>query len=119
MSKVKQATDQIECHFCGQLWFISELQQVCLADGPDDFITVGMCDECAEECEKHFANREDGCEDDYDDEFKEVLPCDKYNEDDTQLVDAWLENDPQFDFISDPENVKGENDGNGPIGSKT
>ena len=117
MGKVKQTTDQIECHFCGQLWFISELQEVCLADGPDDFINVGMCDECAEECEKHFVNRED----DYDDEFEEVLPCDKYNEDDQRLVDAGvpLDYDNQFDFISDPEKAKGASDGNGSLGSST
>ena len=79
MSKVKQAVDQIECHFCGQLWFISELQDVCIADGPDDFIHVGMCDECAEAYEEHCAMHED--------DHKELM-CDKYNEDDQRLVDA-------------------------------
>jgi len=93
MGKVKQASQQIECHFCGQLWFVNELQDVCVADGPDDFQHVGMCDECAEAYEEYCAQHEDDH---------------KYNEDDTRIVDAGvpLEDPRQIDWVKQQEETR-------------
>lgn len=66
MGAVKASVDTCECDCCGQLVMFDTLSVVSVADGPDDFVEQGMCEECAhgyedlirdepemeEECEK-------------------------------------------------------------------
>lgn len=57
MGAMKNAAAMVECHYCGQLVMFDACSSIPLADGPDDFEEVPVCDLCA----KDYAEM---CEDD-------------------------------------------------------
>ena len=67
MGAVKQAEPLVECYYCGQLVMQSCISEIPMADGPDDFTNVPMCDHCAEIYAQAHADEpemEEGEEDD-------------------------------------------------------
>jgi len=58
-----------------------------MSNGPDDFTTVGMCNQCAERYYAHYIEDSDGYEDDPLSYEKGLPSPDKYNEDDSRLTD--------------------------------
>lgn len=56
---MKQVTKEkppatITCHNCGQIIMFDACTSIPLADGPDDFVEVAMCQICADEYEMMF-----------------------------------------------------------------
>ena len=49
MGAVKNEADLIECHYCGQLVMFEGCTSIPLADSPDDFYEVAVCDQCADD----------------------------------------------------------------------
>ena len=47
MGAMKNAATMVECHYCGQLVMFDACSSIPLADGPDDFTEVPVCDLCA------------------------------------------------------------------------
>lgn len=49
---VKNSSDTVECYGCHQYVLVCATQEISIADGPEEFCKVPMCDECAEIYEK-------------------------------------------------------------------
>jgi len=47
MGAVKAAATMVECHYCGQLVMFDACASIPLANSPDDFDEVPVCDQCA------------------------------------------------------------------------
>lgn len=47
MGAVKTVATMVECHYCGQLVMFDACTSIPLADSPDDFTEVSVCEQCA------------------------------------------------------------------------
>jgi len=64
MGAVKAAAQMVECHYCGQLVMFDACSSIPLADGPDDFTEVPVCDCCANDYAEMCQDEPDYEEDD-------------------------------------------------------